>query len=147
MTGPALTHIMILRLAFVCFALPGCAVIVIDYGSFPSDEALGKIEPGHSSRADVLAALGPPEDYRSPAPGEGSRSFSPVKTRIVEERRVFELDDMTYVRETRVERILYLVLFTLRRSESQADQLVITFDDVGRVKNVARSGARDGHED
>jgi outer membrane protein assembly factor BamE (lipoprotein component of BamABCDE complex) len=134
------------RLALAgCLALlPGCGIVVVDYGSLPPDAAVAAIIPGKSSREDVNNLLGPPEYYRSPAPGEATRSFSPVSTRILKERRVFALGDANYVAERRHDKFLYLILFALEKSKSRADVVSITFDDAGRVETVART---QHHED
>lgn len=124
-------------------AASGCFILESEFGTYPTQEQIAAIVPGQTRFETVLALLGPPEEYRYPTITEAARSFSAPEQRIRDERRVFDLSTMTYVREEGVNRILFLLVFRLTLSKSRADRLVITLDQNGVVQDVAMTRAVD----
>ena len=85
-----------LGLALAALAMSGCLTIQLDFQRLPPSAALASIEPGRTTRSEVLARLGPPEEMRRPAPFERSRFTSPERRRITEAGEVFGDDAYTY---------------------------------------------------
>ncbi len=123
---------------------PGCVSFAMTFGrAVPDDALLARIEPGRSTRADVLALLGPPEDYLMPLPTGRFRSDDPAERRIREERDLFGRRASTWTREVREDRLLlivpYVMLFHWLGTTHRVDRVLVTFDEQGRVEHV---GAR-----
>jgi len=85
-----------LGLALAAGAMSGCLTIQLDFQRLPPSEALDIIEPGRTTRSEVLARLGPPEEMRRPAPFERARFTSPQRRRIAEAGEIFGDNAYTY---------------------------------------------------
>ncbi len=88
-----------------CFGLSlgltGCLSIQMDFQRLPPPEALASIEPGRTTRSEVLARLGPPEEMRSIPPPERARFTSPQRRRVAEAGEIFGDDAYTYAASRR----------------------------------------------
>ncbi len=121
----------------------GCLTIQLDFQRLPPSEALASIEPGRTSRSEVLARLGPPEEMRRPAPFERSRLTSPQRRRIAEAGEIFGEDAYTYAAGRRTLDnlgILPVGLAILRVSwrTSRENRWRIEFDGSDVVSSVSR---------
>ncbi len=116
----------------------GCVTMQTDYGRPVPDP--GGISPGVTSRAEVLARLGPPEEFEQPTPFRG-RSFDPQATRVFDERDLFDRRSYTWVAERRRDRYLilipFLTLYGRFHTDHRSDRLMITFDENDRVRDVS----------
>ncbi|NNL64728.1 MAG: hypothetical protein HKP30_00660 [Myxococcales bacterium] len=121
----------------------GCATVEIDYQSIPSAEALAAMEPGHTTRSEVLARLGPPDEMRRPAAFEGLQLSNPNRRRILEAGDLFGRDAWTWSATHRSSRTIGLLpvgpaLFRMRWSRSLEERIRIEFDPDDRVTSVSR---------
>lgn len=129
--------------------LPGCVVFTARFGApLPPQSAVDALSPGQTSRADGVALLGPPEEYRTPRDFEALRSQDVRRAMVLVERDALHRRRLTWVEERRVTHGLWLlpgfVLLHLWDTRFEVDKLVVLFDDEDRVEAVAR--ARSGLE-
>jgi hypothetical protein len=132
-----------LGLALAAGALSGCLTIQLDFQRLPASEALDTIEPGRTTRSEVLARLGPPEELRRPAPFERARFTSPQGRRIAEAGEIYGDDAYTYASGRRTldnVGLLPVGLAILRVSwrSFREDRWRIEFDGNGVVSSVSR---------
>ena len=121
----------------------GCALVEIEYQSLPSDDALSTVEPGTTTRSEVLQRLGPPDELRRPAPFEGLQLSNPNRRRILEAGDLFGRDAWTYAAIHRSSRTVGILpvgpaLFRVRWSRSLEDRVRIEFDEEDRVSSISR---------
>ena len=115
----------------------GCVVSGIAFGDALPDAA--GLQVGVSTRADVLATLGPPDEFARPTPWPG-RVFDPQVLRVQSEQQLFGRDHWSWVREVRKDRLfLGWVIFNYHAREQDAERLVVSFDADGRVAALGRS--------
>jgi hypothetical protein len=129
-------------LSAVLLTILGCTTVALDYGGLPAPEALGSIEPGVTTRGEVLQQLGPPEELRRPAPFERGRLASPQRRRILESGDIFGSDVYTYAssRETRTNLGLLPTgpaLFRISWRRSYEDRWRLEFDENDVVRSVS----------
>jgi hypothetical protein len=127
----------------------GCIELRFDFQRLPPEAAFAAIQPGLTTRAEVLEALGPPEEVRQPALGEEMRRRDPRRLRLLAAGEVFDEGAWTWAAERRSERIVGLlpvglVLFRVRDSRSMDRRWRIEFDAGGLVRSVARVDEIDG---
>ena len=127
----------------------GCIELRFDFQRVPPEAAFAAIQPGLTTRAEVLEALGPPEEVRQPALGEEMRRRDPRQLRLLAAGEVFDDAAWTWAAERRSERIVGLlpvglVLFRVRDSRSMDRRWRIEFDADGIVRSVARVDETDG---
>lgn len=107
----------------------------------PDAEGPHGIVPGVSTRADVLALWGPPEEFVMPLPAGRRRAVDPAAQRIVEERDLLGRRVFTYIYEERDDDMLLIVpfvmLFHIWWTHHTIDRTLVFFDDAGRVEHVA----------
>lgn len=84
--------------AALALVVGGCTSVVMDYPGLPPAEALRSIEPGVTTRAQVLGRLGPPEEMRQPAGFDRSRATLPQARRVLEAGEIFDDRAYTYAR-------------------------------------------------
>lgn len=123
--------------------LSGCLSIQLDFQRLPPSEALATIEPGRTTRSEVLARLGPPEEMRRPAPFERARFTSPQRRRITETGEIFGDDAYTYAAGRRTldnVGLLPVGLAIVRVSwrSSRENRWLIEFDGDDVVSSVSR---------
>lgn len=121
----------------------GCTTVRIDFHEQGDSGALVAIEPGVTTRSEVLRRLGPPDEMRRPAPFERARETSPIRRRIIEAGDVFGRDAYTYAsgrHTTRAFGILPLgpALFRVTRVRSTEERWRIEFDEADVVRSVSR---------
>jgi hypothetical protein len=121
----------------------GCIELQLDFQRVPSEASFRSIHPGLTTRAEVLDVLGPPEEVRQPAFGEGLRRRDPRRLRLLEAGDVFDESAWTWAAERRSERIVGLlpvgpVLFRHRDSRSLESRWRVEFDARGIVRSVSR---------
>lgn len=122
--------------------LAGCIDVRIGFQSLPPGADFASIEPGVTSRSEVLRILGPPEEVRLPAAGEGLRRLDGREARVLEGRQIFGDRRWTWARELRHERIVGLLpigpyLWKMRTSRSLEERWQIEFDEHGIVRSIA----------
>jgi len=125
-----------------CFWLAGCIDTRIHFRHLPPSEQFVSIQPGVTTRAEVLRRLGPPDEVRQPAPGEAARRLDSRERRIIEAGEIFDNTVWTWATEERSERIVGLlpvlvVLFRVRNSQSLEERWRIEFDESGVVRTIA----------
>ena len=120
-------------------ALPGCVFASVTQGTgVPPREQLAAIRPGVTTRADVLALLGPPAELASPIPLARLRAFDPNTTRVLEERELFGRRRWTWDREELEQfRIEGWVFFQYVDTDVVLERVSVTFDEAGVVTDVA----------
>jgi len=125
----------------------GCAVIRLDFNELPAPEALASIEPGVTTRSEVLRRLGPPEEMRIPAPFDRVRQTTPIHRKVLEAHDVFGAEAYTYARGRRDIRTygimpVGLVIFRVLNEHSTEERWRIEFDGdlVATVSHVDEIG-------
>ena len=98
----------------------GCVLSQATEGTGISDEQVARIEPGTSTRADVTRILGAPD-----------RIIYSNETHDPLFERVFEYD-----RTRRRTTFFTVILFSTARSDSNADRVMVFFDDDGVVEDI-----------
>lgn len=121
----------------------GCTNVRIDFESVPPDEAWAAIEPGVTTRAEVIRRLGPPEEMRRLSPFERARGSTPQERRVLEAGEVFGREVYTWASETRTIESFGLLpvgpaLFRVTWNRSRERRLHVAFDEGGVVRAVAR---------
>lgn len=124
-------------------AVCGCATVEIDYQSLPSEAAVAAVEPGKTTRSEVLERLGPPDELRRPAPFEGLQLSNPNRRRILEAGDLLGRGAWTWAATHRSSRTVGLLpvgpaLFRVRWSSSLEERVRIEFDADDRVTSVSR---------
>ena len=131
------------RLALLaCLAATGCAVLDVRFQRLPAAESFRQVTAGETDRAQVLALLGPPEEFRRPGVGEGLRLSTPWQPKLIEAGEVFRRDVFTYASERRrVTRAGILpfgvAIFRVTHVRSVEERWRIEFDARGVVRSVA----------
>jgi hypothetical protein len=119
----------------------GCTTIEGHFQHLPSEEALRSIEPGVTTRSEVLRRLGPPEELRRPAVFiERAPTTAPQRRKILEAGELFSNDRYTYATvRLRADRLgimpVGLPIVSVTWVESREDRWVVEFgsDDVVRT--------------
>jgi hypothetical protein len=132
-----------LFLAVAVSAACGCATVQIDHQPLPPAAAFDAIEPGSTTRSQVLRNLGPPEELRRPAPFEGLQLSNPQRRRILEAGDLFGRDAWTYAAVHRSIRTVGLLpvgpaLLRVRWSNALEERVRIEFDEHDRVRSISR---------
>ncbi|MCB9899357.1 MAG: hypothetical protein H6825_15230 [Planctomycetes bacterium] len=120
----------------------GCIQVVQSYSRPVADDAtLARLRPGESRRGEVLALLGPPDEYVMPRPTERTRSADPAALRITEEHDVISRRAFTFSHERRRDDVFAIVpfftLFSWWKTTHLVDRVLVTFDERGFVEHVA----------
>ena len=128
-------------------AVCGCTTIELNFQRLPPPEELASVQSGVTTRSEVLRRLGPPEEFRRPAPFERARLTSPQQRQIIEAQEIFGRDAYTYAsgrRTTRTFGILPagIVLFRISRVRSAEVRWRIEFDGAGVVSSVSHVDER-----
>lgn len=111
----------ILLAALACCAGLGCVLSQTTSGTPLDGVQIDAIEVGRSTRADVVAMLGAPDDV----------IYSNLAHDALVERA------FRYARTRRKTTFFSMILFSTSRSDSNGDHLVVFFDDQGVVEDVA----------
>ena len=111
----------ILLAALACCAGLGCVLSQTTSGTPLDGVQIDAIEVGRSTRADVVAMLGAPDDV----------IYSNLDHDALVERA------FRYGRTRRKTTFFSMILFSTSRSDSNGDHLVVFFDDQGVVEDVA----------
>jgi hypothetical protein len=122
--------------------LCGCIDMRVGFQRTPPAEAFATLEPGRTTRVEVLRALGPPDEVVHPAPGEALRRLDARRLAVLSDERIFEHPAWTWAREERSERTIGLLpagpyLFRHHKSRSTQRRWRVEFDERGRVSSVA----------
>jgi hypothetical protein len=131
-----------LGFSLVVAAFCGCTTLQLDYQRLPSPQALESIRAGITTRGEVLQRLGPPEEFRQPAPFDRARPSSPQHRRILEGGEVFIRDSYTYASERYTVRTFGLLpvgpsLFYVSWRSSREDRWRLEFDENDVVHTVS----------
>ena len=116
----------------VSLALVGCAIGRYYGGSRIPEDRIQDIQPGVTTRQDILAWFGPPQNYLSPT----------LLNQILRQYEVTQeslssypfANILSYEFDRGNFRLLLLILFNYIEAEVKSDQLVIFFDENERVK-------------
>ena len=124
------------------FAGVGCTSTRMDFHTLPSAEAFASIQPGVTTRSQVLQALGPPEEMRRLANFDRARRTTPQHRRVLEGGDVFGTRAYTYAAGQRSTFELEIVpfgpsAFSYDQFHSREDRWRIEFDDAGVVTSVS----------
>jgi len=109
-----------LCIALLCCASLGCVLSQSTEGTGINDDQVGAIVPGSSTRADVVRVLGAPDKI----------IYSNREHDALVER-AFEYD-----RSRRKTTYFTVILFSAARSDTNADRVVVFFDDAGVVEDI-----------
>ena len=90
------THFLWLAISSSLCGLAGCATVEFRFQTLPDAAVLDEIQPGTTTRSEVLRVLGPPEDMRRPAVFERAQRSSPIERKILAAERVFGDDAYTW---------------------------------------------------
>jgi len=119
-------------------ALPGC-LLVGGHGSIGprlSEQAVAALEPGVTTKDEVLARFGPPNEYRRPeltsALIDDELRLSGALRGARQAERVF-----TYQRDDVELRGTFLLLFAFADVTTRSERLVVWFDERDVVREVA----------
>jgi len=120
----------------------GCSIFQIDFQTLPPAERFQSIRPGVTTRSEVLARLGPPEEIRRPAPFERARLHSPQHRRVIETGDIFGHQAYTYASGRRRTESLGLLpiglsLLRVQRTRSTEERWRIEFDDEDVVQSIS----------
>jgi outer membrane protein assembly factor BamE (lipoprotein component of BamABCDE complex) len=107
--------------ALLASASLGCVLSQATDGTSISDEQIAVIQPGTSTRADVVRVLGAPEKVIY-----SNFEHDPLFERAFQ-----------YKRTRRKSTFFTLILFSGSRSDTNVDNLIVFFDDKGVVEDVA----------
>ena len=126
----------------------GCTSTRMDFHHLPPRELLRSVEPGVTTRSQVLRRLGPPEELRRPADFDRARLSTPQHRRILDERRVFGDDVYTYVAGRRLSDSFAILpfgpsLLRIARTRSLEERWRIEFDEAGVVSAVSHVDERE----
>lgn len=138
-------------LLLLLLVLPGCVVFQARFGArVPTDEAVAALQPGVTTRAQAVALLGPPEEYRTPRDFEALRSEDPRRLMVSVERDALARRRLTWIDERRVTEGLWLLpgmpLLHWWDTRFDVDTLVVFFDGQDRVEAVTRGRSRQAEE-
>jgi hypothetical protein len=129
----------------------GCTVVTVRYGhAVPDARALAAVVPGTSTRADVVAALGAPEEYASPNALAFARAWDPPRQRVDAERDLIGRRVLTWLHETRTRREFAVLpsvpllgglatLFSYATVVHEDERVVVLLDEDDVVTAVGRS--------
>jgi hypothetical protein len=123
-----------LLLSLAAAALAGCVAVDSSFGHAPGAAALGAVRPGVTTRAELIALLGPPEEYAGPGADRGLRAHDPQELRVLEERDLFGRQVLSWVRERRSDRAFIVpILFTHWTTTHRTERVTALLDDRGVV--------------
>jgi outer membrane protein assembly factor BamE (lipoprotein component of BamABCDE complex) len=119
-----------LLLALPLLVLGSCVLAETTDGNPLPPQMVAEIQPGVTTRAEVAAMLGAPDEVVY-----SNREHDPLFERAFRYRR-------TKTRQT----ALFLLLFSTFQSETRWDHVLVFFDDAGVVENVGVALDRDDAE-
>ncbi len=122
-------------LGLLLLVSPGCAFGTLEEGDPLPADAVDRLRVG-MTKSEVLRLLGPPEEFRRPELVDALlRDAVPPET---VDASAAILDDVFSYRYTRGDlRVYSVILFTWMRADVRSDDLVVFFDDAGRVEEFA----------
>ncbi|GJM22460.1 MAG: hypothetical protein DHS20C15_23750 [Planctomycetota bacterium] len=125
--------------ALLCGA---CTVIERQAGrDLPSAESVASLLARSASRAEVLRAFGPSDEYRAPRPMQ-ARRLEPLAPRVADDGRLLLPDTLSYTQERSRDRrfvfLPFLNFFSWRHEHAELDRLELRFDEAGRLTGAAR---------
>jgi hypothetical protein len=125
----------------VAAAICGCTTLELNFQRLPPSEDLASVQPGVTTRSEVLQRLGPPEEFRRPAAFERARLTSLQRRQTLEAHQIFGRDAR---RTTRSFGILPagIVLFRISRVHSAEVRWRIEFDEGDVVTSVSHVDER-----
>jgi hypothetical protein len=128
----------------------GCTQIDTTYGQTPpSAAALAGVTEGLTTEAEVIARLGPPEEYLQPLALPLGRADEGARRRVDDERDLFGRRVLTWACEVRTDREFavlprlpllgdLLTVFRVTHTTHTSERLVILVDERGLVEAVGR---------
>ncbi len=131
-------RLAILPLLALAMLLPGCAYVTASgsFGPVLDPELIAGIEPGRTTKREVLALLGPPEEYLR---SEVLEALGDDTTRV---RNATALgnrarDAFSWQHDRLRGNATMLLFYNRARAHFESDLLVIFFDDEDRVREVS----------
>jgi hypothetical protein len=120
-----------LALAAMLWFGTGCALVNAVGGNEVPEEQIARIQPGVTTRAEILDWFGPPAAYTDPS---GLRILFEGAEVRPEDVLTFPYADVLVFQLTKVRgRGLFLLLFNYVELHGASDRLVVFFDAEGRV--------------
>jgi len=122
-------------------ALPGCLVLdTLALGNpLPAPDAVASVQPGVTTRQEVLHLLGPPDEYRQPSLPALLSSADSQEQRVQSEHEIFDRRVFTWVHEINRDRLWLLwPLYTNVRTDVRVERIVVLFDEHGVVSAVGQ---------
>lgn len=138
------------ELALVLGLLMGCTQIEVVYGQpAPAASELSGVTEGVTTEQQLVARLGPPDEYLSPPAFGMGRRFDEAHRRVDEERDLFGRRVLTWACETRTVSEFsvpprvpllwdYLTVFRITDRTYDSERLVVLLDAQGVVEAVGR---------
>jgi hypothetical protein len=128
-------------------AICGCTTLQLDFQRLPPSEELASVQPGVTTRSEVLQRLGPPEEFRRPSAFERARLTSLQERQTLEAHQIFGRDAYTYASARRTTRSFGIlpagiVLFRISRVHSAEARWRIEFDEGDVVTSVSHVDER-----
>lgn len=118
--------------------LSGCLYVSAEgtFGARVDPAVVARIEPGVTTKADVLRWLGPPEEFLR---SEVLESLADDETRIAGGVALGNraMDAFTYQRDDVESRATLLLLYNRVRARVESELLVVFFDADDRVREVS----------
>ncbi len=132
MKAPCRSCLKVIGVGFLSLILLGCAIGRYYGGSRIPEDRIKDIQPGITTRQEILAWFGPPQNYSSPT----------LLNQILREYEVTQepltsypfADILSYEFTQGNFRLLLLILFNYVDATVKTDHLVIFFGQDGRVK-------------
>ena len=132
MRKPIRSRLKILGVGLVSLTLVGCAIGRYYSGSRIPEDRIKDIQPGVTTRQEILDWFGPPQNYLSPT----------LLNQILREYEMTQepLSNYPFANILSYEfsrgnfKLLLLILFNYVEAEVKSDHLVIFFDENERVK-------------
>ncbi len=126
------SYLKLVGVGLLAFSLVGCAIGRYYGGSRIPEDGIKDIQPGVTTRQEILAWFGPPQNYLSPT----------LLNQILREYEVTQepltgypfADILSYEFTQGNFKLLLLILFNYVEAKVKADHLVIFFDENERVK-------------
>lgn len=135
-------------LCFMCLACSACISIGRTYSGNPiPEDAIARIVPGETTRAEVMQLLGAPKETES---ADITGLAEQALARYEGEKLILQIDPALfndvyiYERKQTNHFVMALILFNYYSSDERSDRLAIFFDKDGVVLGVGWTPGREG---
>lgn len=132
------SHLRLLALVFALSCSTGCFYVGASgaFGPVLREETVARIVPGETTKREVLALLGPPEEFLR------TEVLDALNDEITRVTRAIALgnraqDAFTWQFDTLGGAGTFLVLYNRIRIDAESELLVVFFDEQDRVREVS----------